>query len=53
VRDKNGSVLNSQEERKNRWIEHLQEVLNRPHPSYPLEIDEAHAAVEIDIGPIQ
>jgi hypothetical protein len=36
VKDKDGRVLSSQEERKNRWKEHFQEVLNRPQPSYQL-----------------
>jgi hypothetical protein len=53
VKDKDGRVLSSEEERKNRWKEHFQEVLNRPQPSYPLETDKGDAAVEIDIGPIQ
>jgi hypothetical protein len=52
VKDEDGRVLSSQEERKKRWKKHFQEVLNRPQPSYPLEIYERDTAVEIDIGPI-
>jgi hypothetical protein len=48
VKDKDGSVMGSQEERKNRWREHFQEVLNHPKPSYPLEIDEGNTTVEDD-----
>ena len=53
VKDKEGKVLSSQEDRKRRWKEHFEEVLNRPQPAYPLEIEEEGAAVvEIDTGPI-
>ncbi|KAK3082831.1 hypothetical protein FSP39_006593 [Pinctada imbricata] len=54
VKDKDCRVLSSQEERKKRWKEHFEEVLNRPQPSHPLEIDDERDTVEeIDIGPIQ
>jgi hypothetical protein len=52
VKVKDGRVLSSEEERKNRWKEHFQEVLTRPQPSYPLKID-GDTAVEIYIGLIQ
>ena len=54
VKDKEGKVLSSQEDRKKRWKEHFEEVLNRPQPAYPLEIEEEGAAVvEINTGPIR
>ncbi|KAK3090013.1 hypothetical protein FSP39_008513 [Pinctada imbricata] len=54
VKDKDGRVLSSQEERKKRWKEHFEEVLNRPQPSHPLEIDdEGDTVEEIDIEPKQ
>jgi hypothetical protein len=54
VKDKDGRVLTSQEERKKRWKEHFHDVLNRLQPSYPLENgDEADVMVETDIMPIQ
>ena len=37
---KEGRVLSSQEDRKKRSKEHFEEVLNRPQPTHPLEIDD-------------
>ena len=38
VRDKNGGVIPDDEGQKKRWIEHFQELLNRPAPVNPPEI---------------
>ena len=54
VKDKDGRVLSSLEERKRRWKEHFEEVLNRPQPTNPLEVDEERDTdVNIDTGQIQ
>uniref|UniRef100_A0AAV2J1Z3 Reverse transcriptase domain-containing protein n=1 Tax=Knipowitschia caucasica TaxID=637954 RepID=A0AAV2J1Z3_KNICA len=38
VRDKNGGTIADDEGQKKRWIEHFQELLNRPAPENPPEI---------------
>ena len=54
VKDKEGRVLSSQDERKKRWKEHFEEVLNRPQPTHPLEIDgEGERDMGIDTGLIR
>ena len=35
VRDKNGGVITDEKGQKKRWIEHFQELLNRPAPAKP------------------
>jgi hypothetical protein len=54
VKDKNGKLLTKEIDVKLRWKEHFQEVLNRPEPSIPAEIDmdmdETHN-LDIDITP--
>lgn len=39
IKDKEGKILSSQEKRKKRWKEHFQEILNRPQPGHPLEVE--------------
>ena len=51
VKDKNGKLLTKENDVKTRWKEHFQEVLNRPEPAHPAEIDtdlEEAQKLEID-----
>ena len=51
IKDKQGKLLTSQEEQKNRWKEHFQELLNRPPPENPPEIEPASEDLEINLEP--
>lgn len=56
IKDKDGKILSSQEERKRRWKEHFQEILNRPQPDHPLEVEselQGQFTDEIDTSPIR
>ncbi|VDP71170.1 unnamed protein product [Schistosoma curassoni] len=37
--------------RQNRWVEHFKELLNRPAPLNPLNIEAAPTDLPIDVGP--
>ena len=47
VKDKNGKMLRGTDEQLNRWQEHFCELLNRPAPENPPEIDEAEEDLPI------
>jgi len=54
VKDKNGKLLTNEKEVKMRWKEHFHEVLNRPEPENPAEINMEQEGVhelEIDVTP--
>ncbi len=39
VKDQNGNILSGQNDIKNRWKEHFENVLNRPQPTNPLVLE--------------
>lgn len=41
VRDKQGTLITSENEQEKRWKEHFEEVLNRPDPNSTADIPEA------------
>ncbi|CAH8471399.1 unnamed protein product [Schistosoma rodhaini] len=51
VKNKEGKVINDIEEQRNRWVEHFKELLNRPAPLNPPNIEAAPTDLPIDIGP--
>jgi len=51
VRDKKGKLLTSVEDQIARWREHFQEVLNRPPPENPLDLEPGDA-LDINTGEI-
>ena len=51
IKDKDGKILSSIEERKKRWKEHFEEILNRPQPENPIVVvNEGNEIKEINIG---
>ena len=48
VKDKNGKILSSIQDQVNRWTEHFKELLNRPAPSDPPDIQEAEEDLPIN-----
>ena len=48
VRDKNGNQLTTTEEQLTRWAEHFQELLNRPAPETPPDIQPAEEDLDIN-----
>ncbi|EYC26243.1 hypothetical protein Y032_0010g1037 [Ancylostoma ceylanicum] len=45
MKDKNGKLLMSDEEQKNRWIEHFRDILNQPHPPQTYNFDDEREAI--------
>ena len=52
VRDKEGKVITKEEDQRTRWAEHFQEVLNRPDPVRPAEIQDRACELEMIKTPI-
>ena len=48
VKDKNGNSLNTEEEQVRRWAEHFSELLNRPAPDNPPDIQDAETELPIN-----
>ncbi|VDO54247.1 unnamed protein product [Schistosoma margrebowiei] len=46
-----GEVITNIEEQRNRWAEHFKELLNRPVPLNPPNIEAAHTDLSIDVVP--
>ncbi|VDP58316.1 unnamed protein product [Schistosoma mattheei] len=50
VKSKEGEVITNIEEQRNRWVEHFKELLNRPAPLNPPNIEAAPTDLPIDVG---
>ncbi|CAI2725223.1 unnamed protein product [Schistosoma spindalis] len=50
VKSKEGKVITNIEEQRNRWVEHFKELLNRPAPLNPPNIEAALTDLPIDVG---
>ncbi|VDP40936.1 unnamed protein product [Schistosoma margrebowiei] len=48
VKNKEGEVITNTKEQRNRWIEHFKELLNRPAPLNPPNIEAAPTDLSID-----
>lgn len=48
VKDKAGKTITGEEQQRNRWVEHFEELLNRPVPSNPPDIQPAPEDLDID-----
>ncbi|VDP24180.1 unnamed protein product [Schistosoma margrebowiei] len=51
VKSKEGKVITNIEEQRNRWVKHFKELLNRPAPLNPPNIEAAPTDLPIDVGP--
>ncbi|VDP18584.1 unnamed protein product [Schistosoma margrebowiei] len=51
VKSKEGEVITNIEEQQNRWVEHFKELLNRPAPLNPSNIEAAPTDLPINVGP--
>ncbi|VDO82008.1 unnamed protein product, partial [Schistosoma mattheei] len=51
VKSKEGKVITSIEERRNRWVEHFKKLLNRPASLNPPDIEAATTDLSINVGP--
>ncbi|VDP82462.1 unnamed protein product, partial [Schistosoma curassoni] len=51
VKSKEGEVITNIEEQRNRWVEHIEELLNRQAPLNPPNIEAAVADLPISVGP--
>ncbi|CAH8515410.1 unnamed protein product [Schistosoma haematobium] len=52
VKSKEGEVITNIEEQQNRWVEHFKELLNRPAPLNPPNIEGAPTDPPINVGPL-
>lgn len=48
VKDKQGNTINSLVQQMNRWVQHFEELLNRPAPPIPPDIEPANVDLPID-----
>ncbi|VDP51962.1 unnamed protein product [Schistosoma mattheei] len=51
VKSKEGKVITNVEEQRNRLVEHFKELLNKPAPLNPTNIETAPTDLPIDVGP--
>ena len=51
VKDKEGNQITGEENQRKRWVEHIEEILNRPVPSNPAIITPAENDLEINCNP--
>ncbi|VDP88373.1 unnamed protein product, partial [Schistosoma mattheei] len=51
VEDKEGKPITDIQQERNRWVEYFEELLNRPVPMNPPDIEAAHTDLPIDVNP--
>ncbi|VDO67429.1 unnamed protein product [Schistosoma margrebowiei] len=51
VKDKEGKPITEIQQQRNRWVEYFEELLNRPVPTNPPDIEAAHTDLPIDVNP--
>ncbi|CAH8498299.1 unnamed protein product, partial [Schistosoma bovis] len=51
VKDKEGKSITEIQQQRNRWVEYFEELLNRPAPMNPPDIEAAHIDLPIDVNP--
>ncbi|VDO70658.1 unnamed protein product, partial [Schistosoma margrebowiei] len=51
VKDKEGNPITEIQQQRNRWVEYFEELLNRPAPMNPPDIEAAHIDLPIDVNP--
>ncbi|VDP24853.1 unnamed protein product [Schistosoma margrebowiei] len=51
VKDKEGKPITEIQQQRNRWVEYFEELLNRPAPMNPPDIEAAHTDLPIDVNP--
>ncbi|VDO88075.1 unnamed protein product [Schistosoma mattheei] len=51
VKSKEEKVINNIKEQRNRWVEHFKELMNRPTPLNPPNIEVAPTDLSIDVDP--
>ena len=51
VKDKNGNALTTERSQAAKWVQHFQEVLNRPEPDGPANPPPADDVLELNISP--
>ncbi|VDP00116.1 unnamed protein product [Schistosoma mattheei] len=51
VKDKEGRPITEIQQQRNGWIEYFEELVNRPAPTNPPDIEAAHIDLPIDVNP--
>ncbi|VDO59044.1 unnamed protein product [Schistosoma margrebowiei] len=51
VKDKEGKPITEIQQQQSRWVEYFEELLNRPAPTNPPDIEAAHTDHPIDVNP--
>ncbi|VDO88731.1 unnamed protein product, partial [Schistosoma curassoni] len=49
VKDKEGRPITEIQQQRNRWVEYFKELLNKPAPMNPPDIEAAHTDLSIDV----
>ncbi|VDO95297.1 unnamed protein product [Schistosoma curassoni] len=50
VKDKEGKTIIEIQQQRNRWVEHFEELLNRPAPMNPPDIGAAHIELPMEMN---
>ncbi|VDP46580.1 unnamed protein product [Schistosoma margrebowiei] len=51
VKDKESKPITGIQQQRNRWVEYFEELLNRPAPMNPPDIEAAHTYLSINVNP--
>ncbi|VDP43873.1 unnamed protein product [Schistosoma margrebowiei] len=51
VKDKEGKPITEIQQQWNTWVEYFEELLNRPAPMNPPDIEAEHTDIPIDVNP--
>ncbi|VDO93088.1 unnamed protein product [Schistosoma margrebowiei] len=51
VKDKEGKPITEIQQQRDTWVEYFEELLNRPAPMKPPDIEAAHTDLQIDVNP--
>ena len=49
IKDKNGRILQTEEEQNKRWVEHFKEILNQPEPTETFDFPEEENCQQLDV----
>ncbi|VDP40343.1 unnamed protein product [Schistosoma curassoni] len=52
VKDKGGKTVTEIQEQRNRWVEYFEELLNKPSPLNPSDIEATHTDFPIVFTPL-
>ncbi len=51
VKDKQGTILSSEKDQADRWVQHFKEVLNHPAPEEDINVEPSENMLDINLDP--